>query len=217
MENKLQIIGRKYGTDKSTVHNFNGRTFLDIYEKYFSNFIKKEIVVLEIGVLNGASLKVWKEYFENAKIIGLDIDPSKKQYEEEGIEIFIGSQDSVELITEIKNKYPKGIDIIIDDGSHLNQLTINSFNLLFNFVNNGGIYVIEDTHCTYGIDFWPHFINAAKEWPGMVYNQPTLDYNNKREDIDLFFQEKIKKMDGLQGDLRAIHFYPETVIIEKII
>ena len=153
MEKKLQLIGKKFNTDKSSVHKFNERTFLDVYKKYFYSFSDKEIVILEMGILNGASLRVWKEYFSKAKIIGLDIDPSKKGYEEDLIEIFIGSQDSESLISEIKNKYPNGIDIVIDDGSHINQLTISSFNLLFNSINKGGLYVIEDTHCTYGTDF----------------------------------------------------------------
>jgi hypothetical protein len=217
MEKILQNLGIKHGTDKSSVHKFNGRTFLDIYEKYFFQFKEKEITIVEIGVLNGASLNLWKEYFTNSKIIGIDIDPSKKKYIQDRIEVFIGSQDSDNLISEIKDKYPDGIDIVIDDGSHINSLTISSFNLLFSHLKKGGIYIIEDTHCTYGTDFWPHFINAVGNWPGMNLNDPSLNFDNKRDDIDVFFKEKIKKMDSLDGEIRAIHFYPETVVIEKII
>jgi hypothetical protein len=217
MEKILQNLGIKYGTDKSSVHQFNGRTFLDVYEKYFYKFKENKIVLLEIGVLNGSSLKVWKEYFKNSKIIGVDIDPSKIAYSQDNIEIFIGSQDSELLISEIKNKYPEGIDIIIDDGSHINSLTIASFNLLFNHLNKGGIYIIEDTHCTYGKDFWPEFVRYANNWPGMSLNSPEINFDNKREDIDNFFKEKIKLMDSLKGEIYSVHFYSETVIIEKTI
>lgn len=217
MKGKLQNLGLKYGTDKSTVHQFNGRTFLDIYEKYFQDYVDKNIVFLEIGILNGSSLKVWDEFFTNSKIIGLDINPSKKQYENNNIEIFIGSQDDENLKNEIINKYSDGFDIILDDGSHINSLTLSSFNLYFPKLKKGGLYIIEDTHCTYGRDFWPHFTDAVKTWPGMTLNDPNLSFDNKREDIDNFLKEKIKNMDGLNGEIRSIHFYPETIIIEKTI
>ena len=215
MRGILQNLGLKYGTDKSTVHQFNGITFLDIYEKYFNEYKDNEIVLMEIGVLNGSSLKVWNEYFKNVKIIGLDIDPSKKQYSSENIEIFIGSQDSPNILDEINDKYKQGIDIIIDDGSHINTLTISSFEMFFPKLNKGGLYVIEDTHCTYGTEFWPHFIDAVGTWPGMRYNNLNVSFDNKRELMDSFFSDKIKTMDSLKGDIKAIHFYPETVIIEK--
>lgn len=217
MKGKLQNLGLKYGTDKSSVHQFNGRTFLDIYEKYFQDYTDKNIVFLEIGVLNGSSLRVWDEFFVNSKIIGIDIDPSKKQHESKNIEVFIGSQDSENLKNEILNKYSDGFDIILDDGSHINTLTMASFNLYFPKLKKGGLYIIEDTHCTYGKDFWSHFTDAVRTWPGMTLNDPNLSFDNKREEIDIFLKEKIKYMDGLQGEIRAIHFYPETIVIEKTI
>ena len=217
MKDKLQNLGLKYGTDKSTVQEFIRRTFLDFYEKYFQLYTDKNIVFLEIGILNGSSLKVWNEYFTNAKIIGIDIDSSKKQYESNNIEVFIGSQDSEILKNEIINKYSEGFDIILDDGSHINSLTISSFNLYFPKLKKGGLYIIEDTHCTYGKDFWPHFTDAVRTWPGMSLNDSNLSFDNKREEIDIFLKEKIKSMDALKGEIRAIHFYPETIVIEKTI
>ena len=216
MIRELQSIGQKYGTDKSGTHQFNGVTFLDIYEKYFNRLKESQVTLLEIGVLNGASIRTWKEYFNNCKVVGLDIDPSKKIYESNNVEIFIGSQDDGDLIDSISKKYSDGFDIIIDDGSHINSLTISSFNLLFKHVKKGGIYIIEDTHCTYGSEFWELFVKYAKNWPGMSYNNSELNYDNKRSDFDNFLNEKIKKMDGLQGEIKAIHFYPETLVIEKI-
>jgi hypothetical protein len=215
MKGILQNLGLKHGTDKATVHQFNGITFLDIYEKYFNEYKNNEIVLMEIGILNGASLRVWNEFFKSSKIIGLDIDPSKKQYSSDNIEIFIGSQDSPNILDEINHKYNQGIDIIIDDGSHINTLTISSFEMFFPKLNKGGLYVIEDTHCTYGTEFWSHFIDAVGTWPGMGFNNPSLSFDNKRELMDSFFSDKIKTMDSLKGEIKAIHFYPETVIIEK--
>lgn len=216
MEKKLQSIGKHYGTDKSGCHQFNGDTFLDIYEKYFNRYRENNTTFLEIGILNGGSINTWKEYFKDIKIVGVDIDPSRKIYEGDNVEIFIGSQGDEKLINSILEKYKDGFDIVLDDGSHINSLTIKSFNLLFNHVKKGGIYIIEDTHCTYGSEFWDTFIDLAKSWPGMQYNNSEINYNNKRSEFNDFINEKIKMMDSLQGQIKAIHFYPETIVIEKI-
>ena len=71
---RLQEIGLKTGTDKSA-HTYKNISYLDIYERYF-NKIKNDVkVFVEIGIFNGKSLKMWKEYFPNAIIYGIDINP----------------------------------------------------------------------------------------------------------------------------------------------
>ena len=212
---ELNNLGLRYNTDKSTTHVFNGRTFLDIYERYFREMKDKSITLLEIGVLNGASLNVWKEYFnKDSKIVGLDIDPSKIKMSNDNIQIFIGSQNDIATINRIKENYPDGFDIIIDDGSHLNSLTIDSFNLLFDCVKSGGYYIIEDTHCTYGENWWHNFEDLVSEWPGMNLN--SSPFKNKRIDFEIFFKNKIETLDKKLGDVFSLHFYSETLVIEKI-
>ena len=49
-------------------------TYCDIYEKYF-NERRHKVTKFIIGVKDGASLRMWKEYFPNAMIYGVDIDP----------------------------------------------------------------------------------------------------------------------------------------------
>ena len=67
--------------------------YFDIYDRHFSRFRNREIVMLEIGVSQGGSLQMWKNYFGGkAKIFGIDIDPRCKTMEEENIKILIGSQ-----------------------------------------------------------------------------------------------------------------------------
>ena len=212
---ELKKLGIKYGTDKATTHSFNQRSFLDIYEKYFQLLKDKKVVLLEIGVLNGSSLEVWKEYFSSdSKIIGLDIDPSKSSLSKSNIEIVIGSQNDTNIIKNIKDHNKDGFDIIIDDGSHLNKLTIESFNLLFDSIKPGGFYVIEDTHCTYGEEWWTDFDKLVSQWPGMNLN--SIPFENKRIDFDIFLKELIENLDKKSGNVFSLHFYSETIIIEKI-
>ena len=66
--------------------------YFEIYEKHFNKFRDKEIKILEIGVCEGGSLWMWKEYFPKSKVFGIDIDPNTKKFEGENVEVFIGSQ-----------------------------------------------------------------------------------------------------------------------------
>lgn len=212
---QLRDLGTKHGTDKVGVHTFNHRNFLDIYERHFDHLRHDPITMVELGVLNGSSLRVWKDYFSSGNIIGVDIDPSRKIHEQERVEVYIGSQDSLDLLNEIKNKHPEGFDIVIDDASHINELTLKSFDLYFPLVKPGGYYVIEDTHCTYGEAFTSNFENYAKGWPGMHYND-AINYKNSRSDFDKFLLDKIESLDAHRGEIFGIHTYCETIVIEKI-
>ncbi len=123
--------------------------YFDIYERHLSRFRGKAPVMIEIGVLGGGSLAMWKEYFgEGCRIIGIDIDPSCKAHEGEGIEVFIGSQDDPDLIASIFAKYPR-VDIVLDDGSHIMRHMIGSFSLMYDRVDANGVYIVEDTHTCY--------------------------------------------------------------------
>ncbi len=119
--------------------------YFDIYEKHLSRFRGNNPVVLEIGVKDGGSLGMWKDYFgQGSKIIGLDINPDCIKHQLKDVEVFIGSQDDPNIINNIFSKY-KNIDILIDDGSHRMVDMINSFNLIYNRLNEDGLYIVEDT------------------------------------------------------------------------
>lgn len=91
---------------KRLIHKWDH--YFDIYEQHFDRFRNKEIVVVEIGVSQGGSLQMWKQYFgDRAYIYGVDIDERCKQFEEENIQIFIGSQSDRKFLREIKAKIPK--------------------------------------------------------------------------------------------------------------
>jgi hypothetical protein len=127
--------------------------YFDIYERHFERFRDRQPVVLEIGVMGGGSLEMWKAYFgPGCKVIGIDVNPACKEHEAEDIEVFIGSQDDPSVINAVTASYPQ-IDIAIDDGSHRSPHMISSFNLLYHRVSPNGVYFVEDTHTNY----WPDY------------------------------------------------------------
>ncbi len=127
--------------------------YFDIYERHLARFRGTSPVMIEIGVMGGGSLAMWKEYLgPGSHIIGIDINPECKTHEGDGIEVFIGSQDDPAIIETIFSRHPK-VDIIIDDGSHLMQPTISSFELMYNRVQSNGVYIVEDTHTSYWSDY----------------------------------------------------------------
>ena len=139
--------------------------YLKRYNYHFfpiRNDVKK---ILEIGVDRGESLSIWKEYFPNAEIIGLDIDPKCKEYETDRIKIVIGDQNNRDFLYDLSEK-ENGFDIIVDDGSHSHENIVNSFTSLFPYVRDKGYSVIEDVINNYkttnffmrygfGINYYP--------------------------------------------------------------
>ena len=169
----INTIFDKYNTDKnSSFHNYSRQ-----YDTLFKEFRDKPIKFLEIGVLTGESMKAWREVFPNAKtIVGLDIDPRCKMYENTKSNIFIeiaNASDKARM--EYMNEKYGGFDIIIDDGSHTNIDVINAFESLFPLLNNHGLYVVEDVICykhdqsinpeyPNHIDYFTKFIPFLNQW-----------------------------------------------------
>jgi hypothetical protein len=101
---------------------------------------------------------------------------------------------------------------VVDDGSHINELTLKSFDILWPKVRSGGLYIIEDLETSYMND-----LNFVKQsWPGMIYNRCDLKYNNYREQLNTFIHNHIFNIDFKKGDVKSIHFHHQMCIIEKI-
>lgn len=141
----IDTIFNRHNTDKrSDFHNYSCQ-----YEKLLKDWREKNIKYLEIGVFNGGSIRAMREVFQNASIIvGVDINPQCKKYENTDKNIFveIGNGTDKNFIDSITKKYGT-FDIILDDGSHTNKDVIGSFNMLFPLLNDNGLYIVEDTIC----------------------------------------------------------------------
>lgn len=198
---KLIEIAKKYHSTKSYMKYF------DLYEMFLNKYQNSNIKILEIGVFNGDSLKIWREYFSNAIICGFDID-DKKIYIP-GVDIFIGDQTDPIFLANLIDKY-KNFDIIIDDGSHVSKHIIKSFNFLFNYLNLGGLYVIEDLQTSYFPRYGGSRINLNKKNTSINFIKKLLDSVNY-ENFDRPFYKK-NKYDGL---IKSVNMYQNIAFIEK--
>ena len=209
----LHKIGVRLGTDKvDKWHTTYDSSYLDVYDKYFLPLRCKSINILEIGVRGGNSLRTWKKYFPKAAIYGIDLDQGCSIHAENRIKIFIGDQADELFINNIV-KDGLNFDIIIDDGSHINELTIKSFNILYPFLKYGGLYIIEDLGTSYDdlndvVNLWGNELKANKN--------RGVDLNNKREDIEKLFLTKIRELDKTKGSIEYIHFYSQLALIKKV-
>ena len=123
--------------------------YFEIYENIFKKFVNKKITFVEIGIGDGGSLFMWKNYFgKKARIIGIELNPEAKKLEKFGFEIFIGNQSDPLFWRQFYNKVGK-IDILLDDGGHKNIQQITSFMESYKFINPNGLIAIEDTHTSY--------------------------------------------------------------------
>lgn len=213
----LDKIGKSHGTDKSSdIHDY-----LRKYEKYLPFNRYNGISILEIGVLDGASLKTWNEYYFKSSIVGIDVNPDCKKYESESIKIEIGSQTDMDFLDFIIEKYPK-FDMIIDDGSHINSDVIQTFKKLFQHLNPQGVYIVEDT-CT---SYWRNYGGGLNEPNSMVsYFKGIIDevnffgellkgdYSHARKDCDLI--ERFSKRPFIGTEIESINFLNSIIIITK--
>lgn len=125
------------------------------YAEYDFNFEKlgdKSLKILEIGIQGGGSIAMWQEYFPNASITGIDIDPSCAQFAQNGVKVHIGSQEDIGFLKSVE-KIDGPFDIVIDDGGHTMKQQITTFRTLFPLLCEGGVYVIEDIHTSYWREF----------------------------------------------------------------
>lgn len=203
----LSELAQLHKSDKcDSNHTFAGLSYTDIYSRYFEPIRYQHLNILEIGVLRGASLRMWKEYFPNSIIYGLDIDPACKNYEEDRIHITVGSQTDSSVLQQVVNE-AQLFDVIIDDGSHVNRMIETSFKYLWPHLVSKGWYIIEDLGCS--------FQACWESWPGMSLNS-SKNFDNKREEIEAFYLEMLRNMDRHLGNVLSIQFWPYIMFTQKV-
>lgn len=197
----------KYFTNNTGRIIYKWKHYFDVYDRHFSSFRNKDVIILEIGVANGGSLQLWKNYFgDKAKIYGVDINPVCKNFEEENIQIFIGSQSDRKFLKELKEKIPP-IDILIDDGGHKMAQQIITFEELYGHIKENGIYLCEDLLTSYLIKYGG---GIRRKGTFIEYTKRFIDKINAWHSDQLYF-----KVDDFTRSARSLHFYDSIIVVEK--
>lgn len=180
--------------------------YLPIYDTYLKEYQNKPIKFLEIGVSKGGSLSIWRKFFgADATIFGVDIDPNCKKYNGLDGQVRIGSQDDPEFISEVI-KEMGGVDVILDDGSHISSHIRATFEIAFPLLNNGGLYIVEDLHATY----WRSHGGGYKATKSFM-----SDIAQMYDDMHHWYHNHGQKISASKDQLFAIHLYDSLAIFEK--
>jgi hypothetical protein len=147
-----------YATDKHSTHKY----FELIYNDIFRPLKEKCKIFMEIGIYDGESIKLWRDYFINAEIVGVEYNlpyslEKLGDTPTDRMTFINGDQSKEEDLIKLSQQYPE-VDVIMDDGSHMmrdQQITLAK---LFRSVKPGGIYVLEDLHTSLEL------INKPNNW-----------------------------------------------------
>jgi len=210
MNDALAEFAQKHSTDKWTEHNY-----IPHYETFLKSLKDDPIHLLEIGVggyehpdRGGESLRMWKDYFPNGSITSIDIF-DKSSIEEDRIKIYRGSQIDESLLNLV-DREAGPFDIIIDDGSHINNHIIKSFEMLFPKLKQNGIYIIEDIQTAY----WPQYggdsFNLQNKKTAMNYFKCLVDGLNHVEFDNPYFRP-----DYFDENIVSISFFHNMVFVQK--
>ena len=182
------------------------------YQRHFQPVRHLPLNLLEIGVggyddpkQGGQSLRMWKSYFPNANIYAIDLY-DKSALQEPRIHIFQGSQADPDFLKRVAGEIGR-LDIVIDDGSHVNEHVIVSFQTLFPLLADNGIYAIEDLHTAYLPNFGgSHDLDCQSTSIAMC-----------KRLIDGLNWEQIPDHEPSCFDrqITSLHYYPKLAIIYK--
>jgi hypothetical protein len=179
--------------------------YFEIYEKHFAAHKNKAVHLLEIGVDSGGSLKMFQQYFgKHSSLAGIDINSNCVDLETEGFKIYIGDQADKSFLESVM-KIESFFDIIIDDGGNFMNQQITSFEVLFKYLSEGGLYLIEDVGTSFkagyggGIRREGTFVEMAKD---------------RIDDLYIYENEKIVRT-YFAKNIYAIYFYDNIIIFEK--
>lgn len=207
----LDQIALEAKTDKAST----GHHYTHVYEKYLEPLRQEPLLIFEIGVggyqypdRGGQSLRMWERYFPNATIVGVDVYP-KVGMATDRIHIEHGSQDNPDFLASLISKYGAP-DLIVDDASHVNRLTIRTFEILFPMLKTGGLYFCEDVHTSFWMQDYGGDPDPATRSTTLAYFQLLTAQLSQ----DTLLQEY--RRDNLAGYLEFIHFYRNLVILKKL-
>ncbi len=167
MPTSKKLLSPSYDSfSRSPFRTLKVNSYFPVYDRLLENYRDRNITFVEIGVLAGGSLFMWRDFLgPKARIIGVDLNPAAKKWEDHGFEIYIGSQSDRSFWHQFCEKIGE-IDVVLDDGGHTYEQQITTVEELAPSIAEGGIIIVEDTHTSYMSGFGPRqysLVNYAKK------------------------------------------------------
>lgn len=179
--------------------------YFPVYERHLADFVNKSVLMIEIGVFKGGSLKMWKKYLGPlARVVGLDIHPACAMFDCAEYSVRTGDQADIAFLGRVIKEFGTP-DIVLDDGSHMMEDMDASFRFLYPLLNNNGVYIVEDTHTCY------------RENYGGGLKKPGTFMEKAKELIDRLNAYHIDQnmVDNFTRSTFSISFYDSIVVFEK--
>ena len=210
---ELDDYGKKYGTDKSS----ESLNYLNKYDFFLNGIRDSEQTILELGIYKGSSLKMWRDYFPTGKVIGVDINPQCKEFQDLKSQIYveIGDLSNISFLNKLEKYQPT---IILDDASHMWSHQIIALYQLFHVLKSGGIYILEDTVTSFSmweneryndIDF------SAFEFLQLIVTAVSSGEPLRKADIKRGLEIFAEEAEELAKDIEAITFVHGSCVIVK--
>jgi SAM-dependent methyltransferase len=182
--------------------------YLPLYERYLGGFAGRPLRMLEIGVAEGGSLALWRRRFgPGAVLFGVDNDPRCAALDGRDGQVRIGSQTDAAFLHAVVAEMG-GLDVVLDDGSHVTSHQRAAFAVLFPLLAEGGVYMVEDLHTNYwrgmyegGLRRRGSFIELAKR----LVDDLHAPYHGGAEHP------------AAAGMVGGVHFHDSVVVIEKVL
>lgn len=153
-------------------------SYFQVYQEVLEKYRNRSITFVEIGVLDGGSLFMWRKFFgDAARIIGIDLNPDAMKWAEAGFEIFIGSQEDSKFWQSFFDSVGS-VDVVLDDGGHSNSQQIITAHSVLPHIRDGGTLLVEDVHASYMRDF-----GNPSRYSFISYSKKAIDRINSRSSL----------------------------------
>ena len=189
--------------------------YLPIHERHLAPFKTgfpdgkggtRPLRLLELGVSHGGSLQLWRKFLgPQAIIFGIDIDPLCRPLDTPDLPVRIGSQGDPKFLKAVVAEMG-GLDVVIDDGSHIAVHQRASFDALFPQLTEGGLYIIEDTQTSY----W-------RLWDG-GYRRPGTAIELAKsvvDDMHGWYHDSPLDRPAAKSQIGAVSFHDGIIVFEK--
>jgi hypothetical protein len=180
--------------------------YFPVYERHLARFVNLSTTFIEIGVAKGGSLQLWKRYLGPfAQIVGIDIDPACKAFEESQIAIRIGDQSDPAFLQQIVEEFGAP-DVVLDDGSHMMGHVAASFEFLYPRLDRNGVYMVEDLHCAY----WEEYGGGAEKLDSFIEK-----CKRYVDELHAHYSRGAVPVSAFGKTTLSMHFYDSIVVFER--